>query len=201
MSLPYKYKEWYKQKWQTDPLIFQPTNSLVIPCLRGMQGTKSAGHVWYILISGVLKKLGLIRSSSDHDIYTWNYIGDNTICPVNSCSYKEIFCVTKDDLLLLTNNRITLQHLCLCFDSIFKYTFQENSITRFLNFRIIQSSHGISIDQTEHTIKNVINDYWDNKNTAQLPWISSPFPMSKDFELNLFNAIPLLEDDHKKIIQ
>ena len=81
LSLPYKYHEWFHNKWPLDPITKNTSISLAIPCLRGMQGTKSAGHDWYKLISGTLQGLGMIRSSSDHAIYIWNYKGDGTLHP------------------------------------------------------------------------------------------------------------------------
>ena len=49
------------------------------------------------------------------------------------------------------------------FETLFDYTFQEWPKLKLLNIRIIQGEYGISIDQTDHTIKHIIQEYWVTK--------------------------------------
>ena len=49
---------------------------LDIKFILNIQGTKAAGHDWYKLLSGIFLNLGMVRSSSEHGIYTWNFKGD-----------------------------------------------------------------------------------------------------------------------------
>ena len=83
----------------------------------------------------------------------------------------------------------------IAFDPIFKYSTQDGNIIKFLNLRIIRSIHGISLDQTQHIIMNILNSYWKNKNTENVPWQSAPFPTDPKFEHALFLSLPLTTAD------
>ena len=64
------------------------------------------------------------------------------------------------DTLIAAQSRVIFEILIQEFDTLFYYTFQEGSKLKFLNIAIIQSEHGIIIDQTDHIIKNIIQGYW-----------------------------------------
>ena len=49
------------------------------------------------------------------------------------------------------------------FYNLFDCTFQEDPKLKLLNINIIQSKYGISIDQTDHIIRNIIQEYWETK--------------------------------------
>ena len=53
------------------------------------------------------------------------------------------------------------------------------------------------MDQTQHAINEVLNPYWHNKNITNIKWTSDPFPISKRFEIDLFNDLPLTEEQNK----
>ena len=59
---------------------------------------------------------------------------------------------------------IFFERLTQEFYTLFEYTFQEGSEIKLLNINIIQSKYGISINQTDHIIKNIIQEYWGTKN-------------------------------------
>ncbi len=87
-----------------------------------------------------------------------------------------------------------------CFDNIFKYTFQKIKHNQFLNFKIIQSKYGISIDQLNHTVNNVITPYFKGKDRDKLKYTSDPFPVESSFEIDLFNSTPLSDEENKNFI-
>ena len=60
----------------------------------------------------------------------------------------------------------------------------------FLNYCIIQSSHGISIDQTDHICKNVLNTYFPDK-TKQIQLQTIPFTLDSRFQTVIFHVLPL----------
>ena len=62
-----------------------------------------------------------------------------------------------------TENIICFERLTQEIDTLFDYTFQEGSKLKLLNINIIQSKYGISIDQTDHIMKNIIQEYWGTK--------------------------------------
>ena len=78
-------------------------------------------------------------------------------------SYRIILGVEIYDTLVATQIRICFEILIQEFDTIFDYTFQEGPKLNPLNIKIIQSENNISIDQTYHIIKNIIQEYWVTK--------------------------------------
>ena len=60
-----------------------------------------------------------------------------------------------DDFLVATNSPYLKQLLHSHLSAAFKITIQEGTQLNFLNFRIIQSPAGISIDQTAHILDKV----------------------------------------------
>ena len=53
-------------------------------------------------------------------------------------------------------NIIYFERLTQEFDTIFDHNFQEVSKLKLVNIKMIQSKYGISIDQTDHIIRNII---------------------------------------------
>ena len=94
----------------------------------------------------------MIRSSSDHDVFSWIYK-----------TYKYFLAVEKYDIIMATENIICFEILTQEFDTLFDYTFQEGSKLKLLNINIIKNKYGISIDQTDHIIKKIIQEYWGTK--------------------------------------
>ena len=99
-----------------------------------------------------------------------------------------------DDILMLASNirchHVLFQHLQTDFD----LTFQTGAIIKFLNLRIIQSNHGISIDQNDH-IDDFLRKYFANRDPSSIPYFSYPFPTSNSFERRLYESLPLLGVD------
>ena len=56
---------------------------------------------------------------------------------------------------------------------------------------MIQSTHGISIDQTDHITKNIIQEYWGTKAKNKIKFQQSPLPTDTPFEQTLFMDTPL----------
>eukprot|EP00957_Ditylum_brightwellii_P007773 588275-Ditylum_brightwellii.AAC.2 len=84
------------------------------------------------------------------------------------------------------------------FNGHFKCTCTEGNFLRYLNACIIISPHGISIDITDHIIRNVLADYWKD---FKAPFTSSPFPLKSFFEQELFFAPTLIGQELKEIEQ
>lgn len=201
MGLPYLFLLWYTNKWPNDPICKEDPSDLVLQTQKTIQGTKDAGKLWYDLIRLVFEDLGMIRSTCDHGIFTWNYKGDDTLATNQTINHKAIICLATDDILIFTNNIICYQRIRMSFDPLFDYSYQQGPLLKFLNMRIIQSNHGISIDQTNHIQKNILQDYWKNQDTTSIKWQSAPFPTESSFEEALFHALPLTPSQHKGYIQ
>ena len=62
-----------------------------------------------------------------------------------------------------------------------------------MNYRIIQSEYGISIDQYNHIQQSSLQDFFDKGTTV--PFQSSPFILDQSIEMDLFKDGPLSEDE------
>ena len=56
------------------------------------------------------------------------------------------------------------------YDTIFDYTFQEVPKLKLLNIIIIQIKYGISIDQKDHIMKNLIQEYRGTKTKDEVKY-------------------------------
>ena len=63
--------------------------------------------------------------------------------------------VDTDEILIATHNRILFEIWMQEFGDLFDYTFQEGPKLNILNIYMIQSEHGISINQKDHIITNI----------------------------------------------
>ena len=83
------------------------------------------------------------------------------------------------------DNGICFEILTQEFDTIFEYNSQEGSKIKLLNIKIIQSEYGISIDQTYHIMKDIIQEYWGTKTKDEVKFQQSPFqqipPLNKHY--------------------
>ena len=69
---------------------------------------------------------------------------------------------------MATENKICFEILVQEFDTLFDYTLQEGSKLKLLDINIVQGKYGISIDQTDHIMKNFIQEYWGGKQEMKL---------------------------------
>ena len=64
---------------------------------------------------------------------------------------------------------------------------------------MIQSKYGIRIYQTDHTMKNIIQEYWVTKTKYEVQFQKSPFPIDTYFEQTIFMDTTLIGTELKKI--
>ena len=99
---------------------------------------------------------------------------------------KSFLAVEIDDILMETQNMIYFEISLWEFDTLFEYIFQEVPKLKNLNINIIQIEYAISIDQTEHIIKNIIQEYWVTNTKVEVKFHNSPFLVDTSFEYILF---------------
>ena len=121
--------------------------------MNGIQGTKPAGIQWNRLLDAVVTFLKYKKSTIDHAIYI-RVITDDTV------SYLT---VSTDDVLNTTNNEKSFPEPTRVFKEHFDMKVQEGSVIKYLNFRIFQSPHGFTIDQTDH-IMELLNEWFPTGN-------------------------------------
>ena len=93
---------------------------------------------------------------------------------------------------MATQNIIFFERLMQGFDTLFDYTFQEGPKLKFFNINIIQSEYGISIDQTDNIIDNIIQIYWGTNKKDEVKFQKSLFPLYTSLEKELFMTTPLI---------
>ena len=173
--------------WPTHPLhsSCKDWKKLEVQTLRNLQETKYAGHELYQLLSNIFLNLGMIHNTMCKGVFVWKNIdGEET-------KHGYLILVT-DNILLVTNATKASTLLDQEFDRYFAYTKRDSTEIFFLNFRIIQNEHGISLDQTIHILQKVIKPYFVTHEKVHFQ--SSPFPLANTFEMTLFN---LIKDDSK----
>lgn len=157
--------------------------------LRNIQGTKDAGNKWYHLLVKIFQKLGLKVNATCQGVWHWNYDGTTSIT-----------CLATDDMLFGTTDPRAFDCLLLEFKKYFEYTTCSGQELSFLNFQIIQSEYGISINQSSHICQNILQKFFPQKDLV-IPFSSSLFLLSNDFEMKLFRAPHLSDDELKSLAE
>ena len=85
------------------------------------------------------------------------------------------------------------------FTKYFVFTSSSNQVLHFLNYRIIQSEHGTSVDQYVHIRQTILHPFFDSQ--TSVPFQSSPFPLDPAFEMELYTSTPLNEQDLEKLTE
>ena len=116
--------------------------------LRQLQGTKNAGNKWYALLATILRKLGYKVNSTCRGVWHSNQNG-----------IRSIIVLATDDMLFGTTDEAAFHQLIAEFDRYFEYTVRTGMELAFLNYRIIQSPYGISIDQSTHIRQTILHKY------------------------------------------
>ena len=65
-----------------------------------------------------------------------------------------------DDIILTALSRDVYNLTATTLHKYFTITTTNADMINFLNYRIIQSSHGLIINQTDNIYENVLNDYF-----------------------------------------
>ena len=187
IKLPALYLKWFKSIWPNHPIVQMDPKELCMQTLRGLQGTKDAGRLWYELIYTILVDgLGMIPCSTNKGLFTWN-----------KNNHRALLALATDDIIFASTDESLWNILQSTFQQYFDYTTRTGPELAFLNFRIIQSEHGTSIDQTNHIQQTILNKYFTTD--KRVPFYSSPFPLDSKFEIELFESLPLSENDLTKI--
>ena len=155
--------------------------------LRGLKGRKDAGRFWYKLLYKILVNiLGMVPCSTCKGLFSWRKDG-----------HQALLCLATDDILFASTSPTLWDTLLITFHQYFEYTTQTGDELAFLNYRIIQSKHGVSIDQTNHIQQTILSIYFKDK--QNVPFQSSPFPKDPKFEMDLFKALPMSDEDLDKM--
>ena len=114
-----------------------------------MQGTKDAGYEFYQFLSKVLLDIGMVSNTICKGVFVRR---NNTML--------SFLLLATDDMSFATNSSVAVQQLETEFKKYFAFTCKRGTELSFLNFRIIQSKYGISLDQTNHIQQKVLTPYF-----------------------------------------
>ena len=193
VTLPPYYLTWFATRWPNHPILQHSAKDLVLQTLTKVQGEKDSGHDFFDLLIAILtsKEMGMKPLTTNRAIFSWTYKGS-----------QAFLAVTTDDLLIFYQQKFLLDHFIKIITKYCRVTVQSGPELSYLNLRIIQSTHGISIDQTQHIEKQILSPYWKDINPTSIYFRKSPFPLETSFEKELHHAFPLdedtLKDVHKK---
>ena len=158
---------------------YNPDEKYLRQMLNSNQGTKNAGHLWYNLLTDIIQKYGLIRSTVDHGYFVKD-LGDDLYLLIS---------LATDDLLVACPSYAVFNDLVEYLRQYFELTIQNGNVIKFLGLRIIQSSECITIDQGEYTFE--IIEYYFGTAVDRVKTLSSPMRYDSDYERDLHDALPL----------
>ena len=192
--MPPRYMQWFQANYPKVKLDKSPSNKYVLQLLRGLQGDKSIGRKWYLLLKDILTKFGFYQCVEEPALYYY--------CKNDA---KFILNTSTDDFLCAYTHQETFESLCEYFKEFFSITTETGTTLNYLNLRIIQTSYGISYDQTDHIQRKIINKHFPPSKIegTQLKSVHTPFRTDSQFEIDLLETLPanaeqlkLLEEQH-----
>ena len=149
ISMPPLYRKWFTQKYPNVKWEHSPSGKYVLQLLNGLQGDKSIGRKWYLLLKKLLENFGFVPCIQEQSLFI--YEKDDG---------KMILNTSTDDFLCAYSNELIFESLCKHLEQYFDITTKTGMLLKYLNVRIIQSEHGISLDQSEHIQDHIINKYF-----------------------------------------
>lgn len=191
IAMPPFYKQWFEKKYPRHKLRQSPSGKYVLQLLKGLQGDKSIGRKWYLLLQSVLEAYGFISCLSEPALYVYEN-GD----------MKALLNTSTDDLLLAFTHDSIFQGLCEHLQRYFDITTKTGVILKYLNLQIIQTSYGISYDQTEHIEDKVLKKYFpaDKIADSHPKRVHTPFRTDSQFEIDLLEQLPATGKELKALV-
>ena len=183
VTLPPLYIRWFLKSHPNFQL--DANEKYVLQMFMNMQGNKQASRGFYKLLAKMFSTIGLFPLSVDSAIFAMSRRSDIIIVSVQT-----------DDLLLATNSAALKDEVLNTLLSAFKVTTQEGSLVKYLNFRIIQSIHGISIDQTDH-ILDFVNTYIPVD--TKLDPVNTPLRSDRQFQNEVSASLPASPSELKQL--
>jgi len=192
ISMPPLYRKWFTQKYPNVKWEHSPSGKYVLQLLNGLQGDKSIGRKWYLLLKKLLEKFGFVPCIQEQSLFIYEKDDD-----------KMILNTSTDDFLCAYSNELIFESLCKHLEQYFDITTKTGMLLKYLNIRIIQSKHGISIDQSEHIQDHIINKYFPPAKIedSHLKKVHTPFRTDNKYEIDLLEELPATPEQLKILEQ
>ena len=95
--------------------------------------------------------------------------------------------VSTDDVLNTTNNKASFTEFTRFFEEKIEMKLQEGSDLKYINFQILQSPLGFSVDQTDQ-IMELVNEWFPNGKFIK---VDTPFRTDSTYEKYVMDIILL----------
>ena len=183
ITMPPYYMQWFKKSFPKVKIDDKET--YVLQMFSNMQGTKNASRDFNILITKIFATINLFPTSVDSGMYVMSK--NNKIL---------ILAIQTDDLLIATDDSKLRELVITTLQQAFQVTSQGGTLLKFLNFRIIQSVHGISADQTPH-ITEMLQKYFPSG--MQVQKTDTPLRSDRQFQEEIYNSVPATPPELKAL--
>ena len=181
ITMPPYYLQWFKKSFPKVKL--DDKEKYVLQMFANMQGTKNASRDFNVLITKMFAAINLFPTSVDSGIYVMSK-NKNLL----------ILAIQTDDLLIATNDESLRELVITTLEKGFQVTSQGGTLLKFLNFRIIQTTHGISADQTQH-IDDMLKKYFPPGTKVQKT--DTPLRSDRQFQEEIYNSVPATPSELK----
>ena len=176
ITCPPLYMYWFLNRFPNFKSKYDPKEKYALQCFMNMQGLRTAGRDFHKLLRAVLAELDITPTSVDNGIYVFLY--KNTLV---------LLAISTDDILVFTKYAEFFLTIKTKLHQSFGVTSQNNHVIYYLNYKIIQSEHAISIDQTDF-IQEVIEKYIPKNSVT--PKIDTPLRTDRQFADEIKSSLP-----------
>ena len=184
VTAPPLFMDWFQKYFPTAKIHGKPP--YVLQCLQNMQGTKPAGREFYRLIKAIFAKMGIHPKSIDTGLFAFTYKGKHPV----------LLCTETDDFLMATDY---VEAYCYVSDHLkeaFGITIQSGERINYLNFRILQSKYGISIDQIDHILDLLAKIFYPKSHSRKT---DTPLRTDKQFDREVATEIPSIPHELRRL--
>jgi len=151
-----------------------------------MQGLRTAGRDFHTLLRAILAEIDIHPTSVDNGIFIFLYKQSLVLLAIST-----------DDILIFTKHEEFYLKIKSKLHSAFGVTSQNGDIIHYLNYRIIQSAHGISIDQNKF-ILDIVHQYIPAK--SKCPKIDTPLRTDRQFDQEVLESTPATPKELKQLV-
>jgi len=183
ITCPPLYLPWFKSRFPH--FNFKSNTKYILQCFMNMQGLRTAGRDFHKLLKAVLAELNIYPTSVDNGIFVFVY--KNSIV---------LLAISTDDILIFTKHEDFYTQVKAKLNSAFGVTSQQGLVIYYLNYRIIQSQHAISIDQTQF-ILDIVHHYIPRN--SKCPKTDTPLRTDRQFDSEILNCIPASPSELKHL--
>ena len=183
ITCPPLYLHWFKSRFPN--YLFTPKTKYILQCFMNMQGLRTAGRDFHKLLKAILSEIDIHPTSVDNGIFVFLYKQSLVLLAIST-----------DDILIFTQYEEFFQIIKSKLHAAFGVTSQNGSIIHYLNYRIIQSIHGISVDQNRF-ILDIVHQYIPEN--SKCPKVDTPLRTDRQFDNEVLESTPATPQELKQL--